>query len=80
MKERGMTGGGRPQITGVPPVYRHLKRVLRGYGMTERGTAGAGEHQITGVPQRGTNGTDICLGQVTSPAMTHGRMVTDKAK
>ena len=26
MKERGTIGAGRPQITGVPRVHRHLKR------------------------------------------------------
>ena len=27
MKERGMTGAGRPQITGVPRVHRRLQRI-----------------------------------------------------
>ena len=66
--------------------------------MTERGTTGAGETQITGVPVhhrlkrngRGTNGSDIRLGQTrichngirpsTSRAMIHGSIATDGAK
>ena len=38
MKERGTTGAGRPQITGVPRVHRHLKRT---HG---RGTTGNDNH------------------------------------
>ena len=45
MKERGMTGAGRPQTTGVPRVHRHLKLVRSTHG---RGTSGTGNDILLG--------------------------------
>ena len=67
MKERGMTGAGEPQITGVPRVRQPLK-------LDGRGTTGSGIC---------LGRTRICLNGIrpsTSPAMIHGSVVTDSTK
>ena len=67
MKERGTTGAGKPQITGVPRVHHgHLKRVHRAHG---RGTG-------DGILLGRTSGIRPSI----PPAMVHGSMVTDDAK
>ena len=64
MKERGTTGAGEPQITGVHRVHRHLKYT---HG---RGTTG------NAILLGRTSG----IRPVTPCAMIDGNMVTDGAK
>ena len=67
MTERGRTGAGEPQITGVPRVHRHLK--LDGRGTT-------GDAIRLGQTRLGYNG----IRPLTPPAMIHGSTVANGAK
>ena len=71
MKERGTTGAGEPQITGVPRVHRPLKLVHSAHG---RGTAG--NDILLGRARVRHSG----IRPLTLRAMIHGSMVTDGAK
>ena len=66
MKERGMTGGGGPQITGVPRVHLYLKLAHSTHG---RGTIGNDIFlgQSSGIP-------------LTPLTMIHGSTVMGEAK
>ena len=70
MTERGTTGAGEPQITGVPRVHQTLTDVARnGRGTTESDIR--------------LDQTRICHNgnrPLKSPAMIHGSMATDGAK
>ena len=65
--ERGTTGAGELQITGVPRVQQPLK--LDGHGTT-------GSDTLLGRTSIRQNG----IRPLTSPAIIHGSMVTDGAK
>ena len=67
MTERGTTGAGRPQITGVPRVHRFLK--LDGRGTT-------GDDIRLGQTRVGYKG----LRPLTPPAVIHGSMLANGAK
>ena len=71
MKERGVTGAGETQITGVPRVHRHLKLVHSTHG---RGTTG--NDILLGRTRVRHSG----IRPLTPRAMIHGSLVTDGAK
>ena len=70
MKQRGTTGAGEPQITGVPRVHRPPELVHSTHG---RGTAG------NDIPLGRARVRHSGTRPLTLRAMIHGSMVTDGA-